>query len=144
MFTPAVFDRLMECARKEKIEVQIEADPRPTGTDARSIQIARKGVPTGLIGIPLRYMHTPSEVIDLGDLENVVKLMVSFGGVSSGEFGLSLTNNNQVQSDILSRFSHLNGNQGGNCRRWRCCWFFLCNLCCRAQPMHKGYPAGSW
>ena len=76
---PAVFDRLMECARKEKIEVQIEADPRPTGTDARSIQIARKGVPTGLIGIPLRYMHTPSEVIDLGDLENVVKLMVSFG-----------------------------------------------------------------
>ena len=76
---PAVFDRLMECARKEKIEVQVEADPRPTGTDARSIQIARKGVPTGLIGIPLRYMHTPSEVIDLGDLENVVKLMVSFG-----------------------------------------------------------------
>jgi len=75
---PAVFDRLLECARKDKIEVQIEADPRPTGTDARSIQIAKKGVPTGLIGIPLRYMHTPSEVIDLEDLENVVKLMVSF------------------------------------------------------------------
>ena len=75
---PAVFDRLIECARKDKIEVQIEADPRPTGTDARSIQIAKKGVPTGLIGIPLRYMHTPSEVIDLVDLENVVKLMVSF------------------------------------------------------------------
>jgi endoglucanase len=75
---PAVFDRLIECARKDKIEVQIEADPRPTGTDARSIQVAKKGVPTGLIGIPLRYMHTPSEVIDLADLENVVNLMVSF------------------------------------------------------------------
>ena len=75
---PAVFERLIECAQRDKIGVQIEADPRPTGTDARSIQIARSGVPTGLIGIPLRYMHTPSEVINLNDLENVVRLIVSF------------------------------------------------------------------
>ena len=39
---------------------------------------ARDGIPTGLIGIPLRYMHTPSEVIDLNDLEAVVCLMVAF------------------------------------------------------------------
>ena len=75
---PGVFERLIQCAKKEKISVQIEADPRPTGTDARAIQVARNGVPTGLIGIPLRYMHTPSEVIDLGDLEAVVRLMVTF------------------------------------------------------------------
>ena len=75
---PAVFDRLMDCAKKESMTVQIEADPRPTGTDARAIQIARDGVPTGLVGIPLRYMHTPSEVIDLNDLEAVVRLLVSF------------------------------------------------------------------
>ena len=75
---PAVFERLMDCAAKEKIEVQVEADPRPTGTDARAIQVARDGVPTGLVGIPLRYMHTPSEVIDLNDLEAVVQLLVSF------------------------------------------------------------------
>ena len=75
---PAVFDRLMDCAKKEGIPVQIEADPRPTGTDARSIQVSRDGVPTGLLGIPLRYMHTPSEVIDLNDLEAVVQLMVAF------------------------------------------------------------------
>ncbi len=68
----------MDCAKKEGIPVQIEADPRPTGTDARSIQISRDGVPTGLLGIPLRYMHTPSEVIDLNDLEAVVQLMVAF------------------------------------------------------------------
>ena len=68
----------MDCASAEKIPVQIEADPWPTGTDARSIQISKSGVPTGLIGIPLRYMHTPSEVIDLNDLEAVVKLLVSF------------------------------------------------------------------
>ena len=75
---PGVFQRLVECAKAEKMEVQIEADPRPTGTDARAIQVARKGIPTGLIGIPLRYMHTPSEVIDLNDLEDVVQLMVAF------------------------------------------------------------------
>lgn len=75
---PAVFQRLMDCAQSENIPVQVEADPRPTGTDARSIQISKNGVPTGLVGIPLRYMHTPSEVIDLKDLEAVVKLLVSF------------------------------------------------------------------
>ncbi len=75
---PAVFERLYDCAQKAKIPVQIEADPRPTGTDARAIQVARAGVPTGIIGIPLRYMHTPSEVIDLDDLENVVRLLVAF------------------------------------------------------------------
>ena len=40
-FTLVVFDRLVECAKKENVEVQIEADPRPTGTDARAIQVAR-------------------------------------------------------------------------------------------------------
>ncbi len=75
---PAVFERLLKCAQKNKIQVQIEADPRPTGTDARAIQVSRDGVPTGLVGIPLRYMHTPSEVIDLNDLESVVKLLVAF------------------------------------------------------------------
>jgi len=75
---PGVFERLVQCAEKSKIAVQIEADPRPTGTDARAIQVARDGVPTGLVGIPLRYMHTPSEVIDLNDLEAVVQLLVAF------------------------------------------------------------------
>ena len=46
---PAVFQRLMDCAQSENIPVQVEADPRPTGTDARSIQISKNGVPTGLV-----------------------------------------------------------------------------------------------
>ena len=75
---PAVFEQLVTCAENANIPIQVEADPRPTGTDARSIQVAREGIPTGLIGIPLRYMHTPSEVIDLDDLESVVELMVVF------------------------------------------------------------------
>jgi putative aminopeptidase FrvX len=75
---PKVFARLMQCARRLKIPCQIEADPRPTGTDARAIQMGRAGVATGLVSVPLRYMHTPSEVVDLEDVENCVKLFVEF------------------------------------------------------------------
>lgn len=75
---PLIFDRIVECAKKENIPYQIEADTRPTGTDARSIQISRGGVPTGLISIPLRYMHTPVETVNLQDIENVIKLICTF------------------------------------------------------------------
>ncbi|WP_438482284.1 M42 family metallopeptidase [Oleiharenicola lentus] len=75
---PKVYQRIVEVAKKHKIPIQLEADPRPTGTDARAIQMARGGVACGLISIPLRYMHTPSEVVDLEDVENCVKLFVAF------------------------------------------------------------------
>ncbi len=75
---PKVFDKLITTAKKLKIPYQLEGDPRPTGTDARAIQVARAGVATGLISVPLRYMHTPSEVVDLQDVENCVKLLVGF------------------------------------------------------------------
>ena len=75
---PVVFERLVAAAEAEGIPYQIEAEPGPTGTDARAIQIARSGIAAGLIGIPLRYMHTPSEVADLRDLEAAVALVVRF------------------------------------------------------------------
>ena len=83
---PKVYDRLVACAKKAKIPIQFDADPRPTGTDARAIQMARGGVACGLVSIPLRYMHTPSEVVDLEDVENCVKLFVAFAkSVDKGE-----------------------------------------------------------
>jgi len=75
---PKVFSLLLECAKKLKIPCQIEAEPRPTGTDARAMQVGRGGVATGLVSVPLRYMHTPSEMVDLDDVENCVKLLVEF------------------------------------------------------------------
>ncbi|MBO6102092.1 MAG: M42 family peptidase, partial [Opitutales bacterium] len=57
---------------------QINAEPRPTGTDARVLQMTRSGVATGLLGIPLRYMHTPAETADLNDIENCAKLLAAF------------------------------------------------------------------
>ncbi len=75
---PWVFERLVSCATEAKIPLQFEADPRPTGTDARAIQMGRGGVATGLVGIPLRYMHTPSELVDLADVEHCVQLLTAF------------------------------------------------------------------
>lgn len=85
---PFIFDRLVACAEKLGIPHQFEAEPRPTGTDARAIQMGRGGVATGLLSIPLRYMHTPSELVDLEDVERTVQLLVAFAlSLRKGEHG---------------------------------------------------------
>lgn len=73
-----VFARLVEVAEKQKIPYQIAASGIGTGTDANVIQLSRGGVATGLIGLPLRYMHNPCEMLALSDLENSVKLLTAF------------------------------------------------------------------
>ncbi len=84
---PRVYERLVRAAKKLRIPYQLEGEPRPTGTDARAIQMGRGGVATGLVSIPLRYMHTPSEVVDLEDVERCVKLLVEFArGLEPGDY----------------------------------------------------------
>ena len=75
---PFVFNRLVEVAEAGKIPFQIEADPRPTGTDGRELQMAPGGLATGVVSIPLRYMHTASELVDLQDIEHTVQLLMAF------------------------------------------------------------------
>lgn len=75
---PAVFERLVAAAEAEGIPYQLEAEPGVTGTDARAIQVARGGIPSGLVSVPLRYMHTPTEVVALSDLQATVRLIVRF------------------------------------------------------------------
>ncbi len=75
---PKVTSKLIELAKKNKIPFQIEAEPRPTGTDARVIQTTRGGIPTGLLSIPLRYMHTPCEVANIDDIKACVDLLEAF------------------------------------------------------------------
>ena len=77
-FMAALGDRIVAAAEAEGLPYQIEAEPGVTGTDARSIQISRGGVPTGLVSVPLRYMHTPTEVVSLDDLDATVKLLARF------------------------------------------------------------------
>jgi putative aminopeptidase FrvX len=85
---PLVYRKLLAAAKKAKIPYQFEADPRPTGTDARAIQMGRGGVATGLVSIPLRYMHTPSEIVDLQDAESCIQLLVEFArDLEAGDTG---------------------------------------------------------
>jgi endoglucanase len=84
---PRIFERLLRAAKKLKIPHQLEADPRATGTDARAMQLGRGGVATGLVSIPLRYMHTPSEIVDFEDVERCVQLLVEFAkGLDRGDY----------------------------------------------------------
>jgi Cellulase M and related proteins len=68
-------DFLIAQAEEHGIPYQLEATPGGTGTDANAMQISRAGMFTGLVGIPLRYMHTPGEVISLSDADNAAELL---------------------------------------------------------------------
>jgi putative aminopeptidase FrvX len=72
---PKLFEALVETARRNDMPYQVEPNPGPTGTDAWAIQVSRSGVPTGLISIPLRYMHNPVETISLGDVRRIGRLL---------------------------------------------------------------------
>jgi endoglucanase len=75
---PKVFDLLHETAEAEGIDVAIEVSRGHTYTDADAMYLSRVGVATGLVSIPLRHMHTPVEVVELADVESVVRLLVAF------------------------------------------------------------------
>jgi endoglucanase len=75
---PVVFDLLVETAEAEKIPYAIEAAPRDTSTDADNIFTALKGVATCLVSVPLRYMHSPNEMVVIEDLERTARLLAGF------------------------------------------------------------------
>jgi len=75
---PKVFVLLVACADEEKIPYTIQAAPRDTGTDADAISNTMRGIPTGLVSVPNRYMHTPNEMVALVDLERAARLLAAF------------------------------------------------------------------
>jgi len=77
-FHPQVVERLQAAAKAEEIPYQPDPLPGSSGTDAWGIQVAREGIPTGLIEIPLRYMHQPVETGALLDIERTGRLLASF------------------------------------------------------------------
>ncbi len=87
--SPKVFELLVEAAEGAGIEYSIGASGRGTSTDADAIQISRSGIPTGLVSIPLRYMHSPVELVDLDDVEAAIELLVAFAGNLSADVDLS-------------------------------------------------------
>jgi endoglucanase len=72
---PRVVNWMVSSAEKQKIPYQLEI-LEGGSTDARAIQLTRAGVPAGCVSIPCRYVHSPSEMLDTGDVENAVRLLL--------------------------------------------------------------------
>lgn len=70
--------KIKKTAQDLKISYQIEPIPRQTGTDADSITLVRQGIRTMLVEVPIRYMHSPVEVVCLKDIEKTVRLLREF------------------------------------------------------------------
>lgn len=75
---PAISEKLKEIAKKNDIKFNVEASGGDTGTDAWAIQVAGGGIPTGLLSIPLKYMHTSVETMCLDDFSALVSLINKF------------------------------------------------------------------
>ncbi len=74
---PALFELLHDTAEAENIPFTVEASARATGTDADAVHISRGGVPTALVSIPLRYMHSPVELVQLDDVNAAARLIAA-------------------------------------------------------------------
>jgi putative aminopeptidase FrvX len=73
----ALFELIYDAAEAEGIAFTIEASARGTGTDADAVHLSRSGIPTALISIPLRYMHSPVELVQLDDVEACARLVAA-------------------------------------------------------------------
>lgn len=78
MVHPKVLKRLRELAATHQIPTELHAHGRFSGTDADEIALAREGIPTAVVSVPNRYMHSPSEMVDLDDVEHIIKLLALY------------------------------------------------------------------
>ncbi|WP_240030548.1 hypothetical protein [Thermus scotoductus] len=67
-----------EAAEREGLPYTLHAHGRWSGTDADEVAKVREGIPTGIVSIPLRYMHSPVEMVDLKDVKRAVGLLAAF------------------------------------------------------------------
>jgi endoglucanase len=82
---PAIYAEIEAAARRADVPLTREVLPTESGTEATGIRVARSGVPSGLLSIPLRYMHTPVEVVDLTDIRQTARLLVKLiSGLDDG------------------------------------------------------------
>jgi endoglucanase len=77
---PRIFELLHDTAEAEDIPFTIQASARHTGTDLDAMHASRGGIPCGGVGLPLRYMHSPVEMVQLDDVANAARLIAAFAG----------------------------------------------------------------
>jgi endoglucanase len=75
---PTIFELLHETAEAEGIPFTVAASGRGTGTDADAFHISRGGIPSGVVSVPLRYMHSPVEMVQLDDVDACARLIAAF------------------------------------------------------------------
>jgi putative aminopeptidase FrvX len=90
-FHPRLREVLVETASDQEIPYHIEPMPGASGTDAWAIQVSREGVPTALLSIPERYMHSPVELVAVKDVERTGRLMAHFAAGLGPDFLATLT-----------------------------------------------------
>jgi len=83
---PALYKAFGKIADELEIPYKMEVMPRMSGTDAMALQMAAEGIPTMVVGIPLRYMHTPVEVISMKDIRRAGRLMAEFAAQLDDSF----------------------------------------------------------
>lgn len=74
---PVVYRKIREAADRTGIEIQLQASPALTGTDADAIRMSRSGVATGIVSIPNRYMHSPNQIVAASDVEQCARLIAA-------------------------------------------------------------------
>lgn len=85
-FHPIFSSTLQQIAKNNNLPFQVEPIPGHSGTDAWAIQVSREGIPTALASIPLRYMHTPVELISSGDLYITGRLLAYLSAMMTNSF----------------------------------------------------------
>jgi putative aminopeptidase FrvX len=75
---PHMYELLVEAAEATGMTHSVAVPGKRSGTDADAIHIARAGVPCGLVSIPLRYMHSPVETVQLADVDGAIELLATF------------------------------------------------------------------
>jgi tetrahedral aminopeptidase len=108
---PKLYDKIIAIAERYEIKHQIEPIPGASGTDAWAIQVARFGIPTALLGIPLRNMHSPVETLDLRDIERTGWLLAQFIAALDDTFMDSLILDN---AEVAPASGKSNGESGEN------------------------------
>jgi len=87
---PLMHERLVALAKDNELPHQVEILPGASGTDAWAIQVAREGIPTALLSIPLRYMHTSVETVCVKDVQRTARLMSLFIATLTEDFAAKL------------------------------------------------------
>jgi endoglucanase len=83
---PGLYKAFVEIADRLEIPYKLEPMPRHSGTDAMALQVAAEGIPTMVVSIPLRYMHTPVEVVSLKDITRTGRLLAEFAAQLDSKF----------------------------------------------------------